>query len=492
MTLFFLQHQWKAFWRSQNTGRAVAARIILGVLVLYLLLNLLVLSFYMDKLLLKVFPGTDVITVFNGYLIYYFLMDLLMRFQFQELPTLTVRPYLHLPIRRNRIVGHLSATSLWSAFNLFSVVLFLPFLVKVVWPAHGPAGATGLLVSLAALVIFNNFFILWLKRNVNLNAWYSLAFFLVLGLIAVQDTYWNLVSLSVLSARIFAGMTTAPLLALIPVGLAVIMYRVNHAFLRRNLYLEELGSRAAGSSTLNEIPFLSRFGRTGDLVTNEIKLILRNKRPRSAFFMSFLFTAYGLLFYRNEDFSSGYGTFIFCGMFMTGIFIINYGQFMFSWQSGHFDGILSSKTDINDFFRSKVLLFGLVSTVNFVLTIPYAILGWKILLIHFIMYIWNLGVNTLIVLYFANRNYKRIDLSKGAAFNWEGVGATQWILGIPLFICPYIIYLPFSLAGYPQAALGVMLVTGMAFIFTRRFWLGKLVAGFRANRYRIAEGFRND
>ncbi|HEY0897344.1 MAG TPA: DUF5687 family protein [Sphingobacteriaceae bacterium] len=492
MTLTFFRHQWKAFWRSQNTGKAVAARIIMGILVLYMLLNLLALSFFLDQFIGKVFPGKDVITVFNGYLIYYFLMDLLMRFQFQELPTLTVKPYLHLPVRRNQIVSHLSRTSLWSAFNWFSLALFLPFLLNVVRPEQGADAAAGMSFSVIGLTLFNNFFILWLKRKVNLNAWYSLGFFLVLGLTAVQDIYWNLVSLSGLSAQLFASVSATPLLAAVPVMLAATMYLINHAFLRRNLYLDELSSERREATTLNEIPFLSRFGNTGTLVTNEIKLILRNKRPRSAFLMSFIFTAYGLIFYRNQDWSSGYGTFMFCGMFMTGIFIINYGQFMFSWQSSHFDGILTSRSDFHDFFRSKILLFAMISTVNFLLTIPYVFLGWQILMVHFIMYLWNIGINTLIVLYFANRNYKRIDLSKGAAFNWEGVGATQWILGIPLFVSPYIIYLPFSLAGYPAAALFLMAFTALGFILTREFWLNKLVADFQKNRYKIAEGFRNN
>jgi hypothetical protein len=492
MTLTFFQHQWKAFWRSKNTGKGIAVRIILGLFVLYFLINLSVLSFFMDKLIAKAYPGKDIIGVFNGYLIYYFLMDLFMRFQLQELPTLLVRPYLHLRVRRNQIVNHLTYSSLWSAFNLSSVLLFVPFVVKTIWPVYGPVACTGMLFSLAALTLFNHFFSMWLKRNVNLNAWYSLGFFLVLGLIIVQDVYWNLVPLSGLSSQIFSSVLAKPWLAGIPAILAVTMCQINYTFLRKNLYLEDLTSSRSPVKTVSEIPFLGRFGRTGDLVASEIKLILRNKRPRSAFLLSFIFVAYGLIFYRNLSDPPGYGTYIFCGMFMTGIFIINYGQFMFSWQSGHFDGILASRIDINDFFRSKMLLFTLVATVNFLLTIPYVLFGWEILAVHFVMYLWNLGISTLIVLYFANQNYKRIDLTRGSAFNWEGVGATQWILGIPLFICPYVIFLPFSLAGYPEPALVVMAFTACAFILTRDFWLKKLVSQFRENRYKIAEGFRND
>lgn len=178
-------------------------------------------------------------------------------------------------------------------------------------------------------------------------------------------------------------------------------------------------------------------------------------------------------------------------MFMTGIFIINYGQFMFSWQAGHFDGILVSKVKFNDFLRAKYLLFTIVSTVAFILTTPYVYFGWRTLMIHFIMYLWNLGINTTIVLYFANRNYKRIDLSKGASFNWEGVGASQLLLSFPLILFPYVIYLPFKYLKYDNIGLAVLAVIGVAFILTRDFWIKKLEADFYKKRYKIAEGFRN-
>jgi hypothetical protein len=107
------------------------------------------------------------------------------------------------------------------------------------------------------------------------------------------------------------------------------------------------------------------------------------------------------------------------------------------------------------------------------------------------MYLWNIGVNTTLVLFFANRNYKRIDLSKGAAFNWEGVGGNQWILSIPLLVAPYVIYGPLAILHHDNVGLALLAVIGLAFIFTRSFWIKKLEEDFYSKRYTIAEGFRN-
>ncbi len=490
MTLTFLIHQSKAFWRSKNTGKSVVMRVVMAILILYLLLNVLVVAFFLDRILKKTNPGQDILYSFNSYILYYFLMDLLLRFQMQELPTLSVRPYLHLRIKKNQLINYLSLTSLWTTFNLTPVLLSLPLLIKIVLPEHGLAQFWSILISIIGLTLSNHFFSLWIKRKVNLNAIWMLIFFGTLIIFVSLDFYFKLFSISAVSAGLFNTVLAEPLYCLIFLLLALLVYIVNYFYLKSNLYLEELHAADTSHKSSTEIPFLNRFGKAGDLVANELKLIIRNKRPRSVITMSLLFMFYGLIFYTNPSFS-GYSGIVFCGMFMTGIFIINYGQFMFSWQSAHFDGILVSKVSAMDFFRSKFLLFTFFSSICLLLTIPYVYFGWKVLIVHFIMFIWNLGVNTLLVLYFANQNYRRIDLSKGATFNWEGVGASQWILSIPLLLAPFVIYYPLNLLGYPEAGLALIAVIGLIFMISREFWLNKLVKKFQGKRYLIAEGFRN-
>ena len=492
MTITLIQHQWKAFWRSKNSGKGIAIRVVMAILILYLFANLVLISFFLDKLLAGVFPDLDVVTAFSSCLLYYFLLDILMRFQLQELPTLSVKPYLSLDIKRSQIINYLSLISLASGFNLAPFVLILPFLIKVVLPQQGSAVFWGLLIAIAGFTIFNHFFSLWLKRKINMNPWWMLGFLAVIGLLIFLDFHLHVISFSSISLFLFKGIIAQPVIALLTVLGGIIMYLVNYSFLKSNLYLDDLHSASAAHKSSTDIPFLNRFGKSGDLVANELKLILRNKRPKSAIMMSFFFLFYGLIFYNNPTLGAGYGAAIFCGMFMTGVFIINYGQFMFSWQSSHFDGLLSNKISAEDFFKSKFLLFTIFSSINLILTIPYVYFGWRIILIHFIMYLWNLGINTLLVLYFANRNYKRIDLSKSASFNWEGIGASQWILSIPLLISPFIIFYPLQWLGYPEAGLTILGVMGLAFIVTRQYWLDKLVKIFNEKRYTIAEGFRND
>ncbi|HWZ02690.1 MAG TPA: DUF5687 family protein, partial [Mucilaginibacter sp.] len=120
----FLRHELKAFWRSKNTGKSIAVRVIMALLILYLFINVLVAGFFLNTALEKIFPHDDVVISFCGIILLYYLMDLFMRLQLQELPTLRVQPYLQLPIKRNALVRYLAFTALFSVFNLWPFILF--------------------------------------------------------------------------------------------------------------------------------------------------------------------------------------------------------------------------------------------------------------------------------------------------------------------------------------------------------------------------------
>jgi len=490
MITTFLGHELKAFWRSKNTGKSIAIRVVMALLILYLFACILFAGLFLDKILEEAFPNDDVVISFCGIILLYFLFDLIMRMQLQELPTLRVQPYLHLPIKRNTVVSYLAFTAMLSVFNLWPVILFIPFVLKVILTDSGALPALAFVFAILGFMLFNNYLALFIKRKANLNGWVFLVFIATLGLIITGDFKFHLYSIRNISYLYFGHLLSKPVLVLLPILLAVAMYYINFTYLKQNLYLEELSSRKASAyKSSTEFPLLNRFGKVGDLVANELKLIFRNKRPRSALVMGLFFMFYGLIFYTNSHY--GQTWYIFVGMFMTGIFIINYGQFMYSWQAAHFDGLLVSKINFRDFLKAKYLLFTMVSTVAFILTTPYAYFGWHIVLVHFVMYLWNIGVNTTIVLFFANRNAKSINLSKGASFNWEGVGATQMLISFPLMLTPYIIYLPFSLFKHADIGLAMLAAIGVIFVLTRDFWVKKLEEDFIQKRYTIAEGFRN-
>ena len=167
----FIRHELKAFWRSKNTGKSIAIRVVMGILILYLFLNVLIVGIFLDKALEEIFPNDDLVKSFCGIILIYFLFDLLMRLQLQELPTLRVQPYLHLPIKRNTLVKYLALTAVFSVFNLWPFILFLPFVLKIITADSGLLVTLSFIVAIGGLTVFNNYLALYIKRKSNLNGW---------------------------------------------------------------------------------------------------------------------------------------------------------------------------------------------------------------------------------------------------------------------------------------------------------------------------------
>jgi hypothetical protein len=116
--------------------------------------------------------------------------------------------------------------------------------------------------------------------------------------------------------------------------------------------------------------------------------------------------------------------------------------------------------------------------------------GMKIFWINFAALFYNIGVNAPLLLFMASFNKKRMDLSKGAMMNYQGVGVNNFVLVIPLLAVPALIYWPVSVFfGFVPAVLtlGGLGVFGLLF---NQSLIKMAVNNFNKKRYQIAEGYR--
>lgn len=489
MLITFLKHQFTAFRRSRNTGTSIAVQIVMALLILYFLLLAIGVGFLMNMVIQKLYPGSDSVYVFNGFIIYYFLLDFIIRIQFQELPTLAVQPYLHLNIKRKEIVRFLNIKGILTALNLFPLFIFIPFILTKISAGFGANVSLFYVTGLLGLIAFNNYLVLYVKRKSIARFSYLVAGVSIVAALGALE-FFHVISLTAIANSIFQAFVQYPVIALVFPVMAVVIIQINSSYLYRNLYIEELrSSNKAKAST--EYSFLNRFGRTGELAALELKLILRHKRSKSVLYMGFLFLAYGFLFYKPELLETNqFSMMLFSAIFITGIFIIMYGQFMFAWQSQHFDGLLANKIDFKNFIKAKFLLFTIASVLVTLLSTFYGFMSWKLVLLHICAFLYNLGIGAVLVLLFACYNYKRLDLSKGGSFNWQGTGATQWILGFPLLLIPIGIYVPFGMADKPFWGILTVGMLGLISLLMRNFWVNVITRIFIKQRYKIAEGFR--
>jgi hypothetical protein len=90
----------------------------------------------------------------------------------------------------------------------------------------------------------------------------------------------------------------------------------------------------------------------------------------------------------------------------------------------------------------------------------------------------------------ATFNKKRMDLSKGSAFNYQGLSAMNWIMPMLVFFLPMIIYAIFNWIGNQYLALAALGLLGIIGLLARKFLVGLIERNFYRRKYLMAEGFR--
>lgn len=489
MLLTILSHQWKANYRSSVFQKGLVLNIIMGLLILYFGAIFLVLGFTLHKLLGELVPGQTAVAVINGALLFYLLVDLFFRFLLQELPVLAVQPYLHLPIPKSKLIHFVLLKSVPSMFNLIFLLIFVPFMLSAVVPAYGVGAALAWLFAIIGFTFFNNFLLIYFKRQLSTQPILTLLFGLALVGLMLLD-YFNVFSLYTVSQVVFAAVLQYPVLAAVPVLLVAGAYLLNYLYLKAHTYPEELTVRQQTKVEGKGLAFLGRFGELGKLVELELKLIWRHKRSKSLVTMSVFFLFYGLIFYRNETYLDGFGILIFVGVMITGMPMFNYGQFVPSWQSGHFDAVLTRRISPYQFYAAKFWIFVPVATLAYLVTLPYGFFGYKIILINTAALLYNIGVNVFIIFFFSVYNTSRLDLSKGSAFNWQGVGASRFLMMVPMMALPILIYLPFKFLGVPYMGVAAVGLIGLIGFALQKQLLQWSANWFLKHKYKLATGFR--
>jgi len=491
MIKHFINFEWKQFFRSSYWQKSIALNILMAFLALYFILTFLALGVSLFPILEKQFPESDPLVILNGFLFYWFLADLLMRFFLQKLPVMNVKPFLVLPIKRGNILHYVLGKSAISFFNFLPLFAVIPFGIMLIFEEYGTTTA---IVWMALMVIFTltiNFLNIIIESR---SAETELAFLPVVvlasGLFALN--YFEIVSFSTLLANGINAVDENPIFILIPLAILVFVYYLNYIFLKNKLYVDGSLKTKTKTATTSDLTWTRRFGKIAPFLQLDLKLLWRNKRPRSSIFILIIGLLYGLFFYPNPVYNGMEWLYVFVGIFVTGIFIINFGQFIPAWDSGYYKLLMSQNIKYKEYLNSKYTLMVMSSIIMFVLSIPYVYFGWKILMVHFAALIYNVGVNTYIILLAGSFNRKKIDLTQRAAFNYQGTGAVQWLVGFPLLFVPIgLFFAPYKFIGF-EAGVATLIILGAIGIVFHQKIMKFIVGKYLKSKYIMINAFEQN
>jgi len=239
MVAMLLSHSWKKFIRSVSFTKELATSIFLSLLALMVVGYSLALGFALDPIITKGLKQPDSFQFLNNLLIYYFGFEFMMRYFMQNLPVLDVQPYLHLPLKRSRIVHYLLTKSLVHVLNSSVFLLFGPFALTVIANRYGSAAGWSWLLSLGLISLCLHYIVLIFKKGLDDTVWGLLSLVGVLSLLAASD-YYGWFKLSDLTAPLFASAAQKPYLILILVAIFLLTYFFNFRFFLQSMYPDEL------------------------------------------------------------------------------------------------------------------------------------------------------------------------------------------------------------------------------------------------------------
>jgi len=380
----------------------------------------------------------DPFATVNRFLLYYVLIDLIIRFFLQKIPVLNIRPLLPLPISKNTIVGYTLGKTIVSFFNWVHLFFLMPFSFVLLSKGFSTIGVVSWSIGILALILVNNFLnILSANKEVLL---YGLGF-IILSISGLQ--YFQIIDSTLYTTSFFNILYSSPLSVLLPLLALVILSVITFMFYKRNLSLDAGLSIKQKEAQTENLTWLNQFGTLGTFLKNDIKLIKRNKRSRSTIFMSVLFIFYGLLFFSGSiETYEGPLWRIFAGLFVTGGFLFTFGKFVPSWDSAYYPLMMSQNIQYRDYLNSKWWLMVIATVCSTLLSSFYLYFGWEVYLAIVVGAIYNIGVNAHIVLWAGAYIKTPIDLSKNKnvfgdkqAFNLKSI-----LLTIPKILLPMALY----------------------------------------------------
>ena len=469
----------------------MAINILMVFLALYFIVIFLSLGLSLYPLLKKQFPDSDPLLIVNGFIFYWLLADLVMRFFFQKLPVMNIKPLLTLPLKKSKILHYVLGKSVISFFNFLPLFTIIPFGIVLLFQGYSGISVLAwiiLLVIFTLIINFLNFIIESKSADTELSFLPIIIF--AAGLFSLN--YFNIISISDLLSKAINSVTADPILLLIPGAVLSLLYYINYSILNKKLYIDGSLKAKTQTATTTDLSWTRRFGDIAPFLQLDLKLLWRNKRPRSSIFILALGLLYGLIFYPNPAYQGMIPMFVFVGIFVTGVFMINFGQFIPAWDSGYYKLLMSQNIKYKEYLNSKYSLMLASAVIMFILSIPYVYFGWNILLIHFAAMVYNIGINSYVLLYAGSFNRKKIDLTQRAAFNYQGTGAVQWIVGFPLLFIPMIFfYIPYKFINF-ESGIATLILLGVIGIVFHQKLMTFITKKYFASKYKMINAFEQD
>ncbi len=374
----------------------------------------------------------------SNMLFYIFAFWVVGRYFGQATPIINMKPLLLLRIKRDKIIRFSLNKTIFSFFNLISILYLLVFSLTIYSPEK---------FDLTQLILWNlsMYLILYITNFLNIYLNKKDRVVIVLGVILAivyALDFFKIFSFNPISEWIFYMFYEDKILVIIPLIILAFTYYSVIQFFKNNFFIDTGLRKKVMEAKQDNLDFLNRFGDMSTFLRNDFRLIKRSKRARTTALMSLLFILYGLIFLGVEDLLGD--TFLFFAyLFSTGGFIFSFCALVPSWDSQHYSFMMCQNIKYVDYLKSKWYLgsFGVIIATIIALPI-YGFFGSYHLIAVLSCGLFNLGVNSYLTLWAGAFTKVKIDLNsfKNAMGNSKAFNSKTLLLTLPQMVLPLVLY----------------------------------------------------
>jgi hypothetical protein len=99
--------------------------------------------------------------------------------------------------------------------------------------------------------------------------------------------------------------------------------------------------------------------------------------------------------------------------------------------------------------------------------------------------LYNVGINSMLIMRMSLWGAKPIELDKSAMMNYQGVGAAQFVVGIPLIFGPIAIYASFSALWNNQIGVLAIAIAGLIGLIFRKAFFNAIAKKLKKDKYKL-------
>lgn len=468
------------------------AKFLIGFSVALSMAYLLMFGVLFIPMFREIYPSMEPFHIFNKGMIYLLMADFLIRFTMTRLPVQEIKPLVLLPVGKNRVLRTYLRMMGLNAYNLVWMCMLVPFGFGTLFKFYGFVGVLGFLFGYWLLMVLNGYWYTACRTLMNQHILYILVPIAVYALLLVGMLVPETNHIGNFCMELGEGF----FLWEWPVYLGIIcaielMLGLCHALQKRVVYKELSKTEMVKKiKTVSEFRFLDRFGEVGEYMRLEIKLLTRNKVPRTQFFMGFgIMLMFSALLAFTDVYDGDFMRYFITVYNFAVLGVMVLSQTM-SYEGNYLDGLMSRKESILNLLRAKYYVQCALLFIPLIIMVLPITEGKISLLSALACFFLTSGFTFWMLMQLAVYNKLTLNLNTKLTGKNSGGNFFQTMIIMAGFFGPVIIIQPLITLLNETTALLIILGIGIAFTLTHPLWLRNIYKRFMKRRYENMEGFR--